>query len=678
MRYIFLLLLTLMLSAEVVELEEIEIGATTSSDHKRAIYGDVVAKEGYMQKAPMQRSITGAKALEVAGSNGDPIKILQTYAGVVSTNNDNANEIYIHGSKPREVSYSLNHLPLGYFFHLGGMYSVLAPEITEQIDAYLGGFDVSYGSMGAVVDVSLKYPDSNKGRIHIGMYDADFAVSGKIDDSTSIFIGARRSYFDLIADQIIDTLDQDKDDKSKKTTFTLFPQFYDGQFLLRSVVGDHVFSLEAFMANDAMKIFDNMQRDKDPEAVGKIESKLESSTIGARWVYLGDSVTSTSLLYRVRTIQDFTLYDDFFIRADLSQYGLYHESVFEVGDHKPMVGFDVIYSQSPIKSHFYDIESADRDTPVTPRDTFDIDKEFIGTSYTLFAQDLYQFIPSTAIRYGLRAYKTSFQEFDSGVDPRVAVVHNIDSTFSISAAVGKYSQFPSTIAVIDGFGNPKIKTYESSNHYTLSLQKSFKNNSSLLVEPFFKTFKDLAINDKLNNFESVGEGEAYGFDITYRKVIDNFNIIIAYTYTSAKRSLDTEDTKQYKFQGDIPHTLQINTNYRFANNYRVSLLAKYSSGAPYTPIIGTQEYQYEGKTYKKPIYGEYYSSRYRDYYDLDIQIGKKFNYTNSSLELSLELMNLSALIHKNISSKEYDDEYEESGVVEQMGFLPALHATYRF
>ncbi len=175
-----------------------------------------------MPNAPMQKQITSKEALMIPGTNGDPIKALKSFAGVVSTNNDEGSEIYIHGSKPRETEFSVNHLPLGYVFHVGGLHSVIAPEATAQIDAYLGGFDTTYESMGAVVEITPKFPEgSNKGRVHVGMYDSDFAYDAKLGEDTSLFISGRRSYFDLIASKVLDELDKDEKDETKKTTFTL-------------------------------------------------------------------------------------------------------------------------------------------------------------------------------------------------------------------------------------------------------------------------------------------------------------------------------------------------------------------------------------------------------------------------------------------------------------------------
>jgi outer membrane receptor for ferrienterochelin and colicin len=679
-----LVTIPLLLCAENVTLDTININGQESNTTQYVTDGVAYVpfqKEGYMKSAPMQTQITGRQALEIAGTNGDPVKALKSIAGVVSTNNDDGSEIYIHGSKPRETRFSINHLPIGYLFHLGGLHSVIAPEMVEQIDAYLGGFDVTYGAMGAVVDISPKYPTGeNKGRLHIGMYDADFAYDMSLGENTNLFISARRSYVDLIADKIIDELDTDSDDERKKTTFTLFPQFNDAQLILSHTVGNNVFSLEMLTAHDKLKINDTFNIEKDPLAVGKINADYQSNTMGARWIYAGDGTTSNTLLYRLYRKNKSEFFDaDFFVDTSAEEYGLYHETVWELDKHTVTVGTEIKQINAPTKVHVTTPSTTDFSDVVTEQDVIDVDKTFKAKRYTVFAQDIWDITPHDHLRYGLRAWKTDFQAFGSGVDPRLAYVHNFSNDLTMGAAVGLYSQLPSTLMTIEGFGNPKIDTEELSEHYTLSIQKTFEDKSSLVVEPYFKKFKNLAIMDDLTSYEAVGEGEAYGVDITYKKKIANFDIMAAYTYVKASRQLNTNTNKQYRFEGDIPHTLQLSTNYHFANNWRFSAYAKYSSGEPYTPVVGTEGYTYNGKEYRKPVYGKPYSSRLDANYDLDLQIGKTYKYSaGSSLEYSLELMNVNALFRKNTEGIKYNDKYEEDGSYEQMGFLPSLHVNYRF
>jgi len=675
------LVLPLHMMADEIVIDDINVTSNGVDVDSDSTNDEVFQDETYMKSAPMQKQISIKEALQIAGTNGDPVKALKAFAGVVSTNNDDSSEIYIHGSKPRETKFSIDHLPVGYLFHLGGLHSVIAPEMTDQIDAYLGGFDVTYGAMGAIVDITPKYPTgSGKGRVHVGLYDADFAYDMRLSENTKLFIGARRSYLDLIADKIMDEFDSDDEDSRKKTTFTLAPQFNDAQLILTHQIENEIFSLEMLTAHDRLKINDTFNIEKDPVAVGKINVDVESNTVGLRWIHMGDNTTSNTLLYRLYVKNNSEFYDaDYFVDTSLEKYGLYHETTWELKDHTITAGLDLIRLDAPTRVHANRPPISDYEEPVTGQDVIDIDKTFKAKEYTLFAQDMWDITDRNHFRYGLRVWNTDFQNFGSGIDPRVAFVHDFDDDLTVSMSLGQYSQRPSTFMTIDGFGNPKIDTQESAIHYTMSFQKKIDESSSVVIEPYFKKFKNLAIADTLNRFESVGKGQSYGLDLTYKKKIEDLDVMLAYTFVKAKRELTTDNIKQYRFEGDIPHTLQLSTNYHFGENWRVSGYFKYSSGAPYTPIIGTEKYNYNNSEYIRPVYGEPYSKRLPSNYDMDIQIGKTYQYANNkSLEVSLELMNINALFKTNTAGIKYNDQYEEDGTYKQIGFLPALHLNYRF
>jgi hypothetical protein len=688
LKKITLTLLPFLVSAQTVELERIEVSAETNQTIGNTVISKeswlnnsgLLQKENYLQSAPMQKQISVKQALEQAGSNGDPLASLKTFAGVASKG-DSASELYIHGSKPYETQYTINHLPIAYLYHLAGFYSIIAPEATEQIDAYLGGFDTTYYAMGAVVDITPKYPTGNgKGRVHIGMYDADFAYDGKINESTNFFIGGRRSYFDLIADKVVKELNRDENDPTKKTTFTLFPQFYDAQLIVVKTMGHHAFSLEGFLANDKFKLNDTMQKNKDPVAQGKINFAQDSQTLGARWMTSANNYSANTLLYLLNSSIDSNFFDaDYYVNQTNNKVGLYHESVFELDNHKPTIGFEATTTKTDLDAYVFNPQMEDYDSLLSDRSPIKLTKTFKLNYFVTFVQDLWDVTETDHLRYGVRMWDTNFQNFGAGIDPRIAYVHDFSNSLNVSAAVGRYSQMPQPITVIDEFGNPQIDTFEFANHFILGMQMKLLDGSSLSIEPYLKKFDNLAISDKTFNYEAIGKGEAYGTDITYKKNIDNLDLIVAYTFVKAKRQLNTDTPQQYRFSGDIPHTLQLSANYRFNNGWRTSGYFKYSDGAAYTPIINTEKYNYNGNTYVRPIYGEPYSQRLPYSLDFDLQIAKKLNYADGkSFEFSLELMNLNSIFRKNAIGINYNDSYHQIGYDEALGFLPAFHLTYRF
>ncbi|HIM93519.1 MAG TPA: hypothetical protein EYM49_00595 [Campylobacterales bacterium] len=668
------ILVSNLLFAQSTLLQDIEVIATDENREENIIF----QKESFIQNAPMQQQITTKQAINTAGSNGDPLKAISSLAGVVTTGNDTGNDLYIHGSKPRETKFTLNHIPLGYLFHMGGIHSVIAPEATSQIDAYLGGFDVTYGdAMGGVIDILPKYPSgSNKGRVHIGLYDADFAYDAKLGEDISLLISARRSYLDFLIADIVEERDKDKQDEDD--TIRKFPEYSDAQLILSYTKGEHLFSIEAITAKDEVKLHTTANRTKDPLANGKLNFKSNFTTVGARWNYIGDEVESMTLISNMRSKGEFEFFDDdFFIKSNFKENKIYHETLFDVKNHKPLIGFEVQDMKVPYQAKIFEINVEDgKEQLISESEIIEVDKTYTSKLYTGFVQDIWDISDDDHLRYGVRASKVDFQNFGTIIDPRVAYVHDFDNTLSASIAIGKYSQMPNYGYVVDEFGNAKIDTLEMSNHYALNLSKKFSDNSSIVIEPYFKSFENLAIVDEVEKYKAVGDGEAYGVDLTYRKNIDNFDIIMAYTYAKSKRQTTTTNDKKYRLEGDIPHTLQLNTSYRFSNDWRLSSLFKYHSGQPYTPIIGAEDIQ--GESYKRPIYGESFSKRVPESYDLDIQIGKTFKYSDSSLEVVLELMNITELFRDNIEGYSYDDEYKSKKEEKGIGALPAIHVNYRF
>jgi len=660
------------LSADNIELESIEVNSDDEVNIK-------IQKMEFLIDAPMQTQLGVEEALNIAGANGDPIKALKSLAGVIGSND--SGELIIHGSKPRETLFRIDHLPVGYIFHLGGMHSVFAPESIQQLDAYLGGFDVSYGdTMGAVIDLTPKYPTgTGSGRVHIGLYDADFSYDAKITDDTSLFIGGRRSYFDLFADKILDELYKDDDDESRKLTFSLFPQFYDFQFILSAVKGNNLFSVESIISKDELKLFNTVTGDRDPVANGKIESERSFETVGFRWQYFGEEFNSNTLLYRLSNRFNLGLFeDDFSVNYRSENIGLYHKTVWDIKDHKPMVGFEFTDNRVPLKANSpLQPQDDNYDYLLTEAEVKKVDTTFKSQNYSLYAGDTYSFF-DFQFRYGIRGWNSTFQNFGGGVDPRTTIIYNGIDSVSLSAGIGKYSQFPNPQTVIEGLGNPKIDDFEHSIHYTFGVETDLSDGSSIKIEPYYKTFENLAIEDNLNGFEAVGKGDAYGLDLTYRKSINSFNFVLAYTYLQADRQLNSSNSKKYRFYAEIPHTLQFNGDYKFNSGWRVAGLFRYSSGSPYTKIVDREEYQYKGKTYIKPIYGEPFKESLPYTLDLDLQVGKSWKQWNGEVEFYVELLNLTTLFRDNVESIKYDDNYEKDGYYYGMLFTPAIHFSYRF
>ena len=640
---------------------------------------EYIEQRSYLPEAPAQKRLTVEEAMFIPGVQGDPLKALKSLSGITSLS-DMTGELYIYGSKPQESDFNLNHLPIGYVYHAFGIHSVLSPDAIEQIDAYLGGFDTTYGNaMGGVIDITPRYPSgTDSGFVHAGIYDASAGVDVALSEDLSLFVGARRSYYDLLLDAVgksTGTLGSDSN-----TTYTQFPNYWDITALLDyQLGGGNALSLEVLTAKDDLTIqtYDNAV--KDPDATGNIDNDSGFFSAGARHRFEGVDYSAQTLLYYNYTFFDTELFTDYFFKFESQRYGLFHQSDYQAGDHLITVGGELEHLDLPLDLNISRPPSpTDPDYDFTTEDKIRVNETIRFNSASLFLQDTWSMSEAFSLRYGLRYTTSDYQQFKNLVDPRATAVYRLGYEDAISLSVGRYSQVPEGFKTQEDFGSTTL-TFERSTHYMLS----YDHTGARLqwgVQPFYKTFDDLAVdvldaNGSTEGYASEGKGHAYGLDVSAKYRSGRWYAFAAYTYLNAKRQVDTSDPTKYPFYGDIPHTLQLLGSVRFATSWAFSVLTKFNSGQPYTPVVGTYVDPRDNRV--RPVYGELFSERLPDYFTLNLKIAQQINIgQDQQLTWSFELMN--ATNHENVSDIRYDDNYNVEGYVTQLPLLPWLDVTYRF
>lgn len=645
---------------------------------------EYIEKVQRLKAAPAQKRLTTQEAMFIPGVQGDPVKAMQSLGGVTSTT-DTSGELFVYGSKPEETSTTIDHLPIGYLFHFGGLHSVISPEAIDQIDAYLAGFDSSYGNaMGAVLDVTPKYPDSSThGYGHVGIYDSSAGINVALSDDLNIYFGARRSYFDLALEAIGKA--EGNLGSSGDTTYQEFPNYYDATLTLAyNINSNSILSLEMITANDRLEINTQTNKVRDPEATGTIKGRRGFTTIGTRYRYDANNYHTQTLLYNLQQSSRTDLFDGYYADTKSRSSGLYHESVYEMNKHKIMAGLEFVNINVPLDLNISRPEqpySNDVQDPFSLADKYHIVEEFNINSLSLFLEDIYALNDSFSFRYGARFASSNFLKLGSYIDPRFSAVYRFNDSSNISLSIGQYTQIPEGYKFVEKIGNPDLG-YEQAYHYLLHYDYSFWEASEFSIEPFYRDFKDLTIDSNATQFSNGGKGYAYGTDISLKVREGDWYGFIAYTYLQAKRELTIDNKQLEKFYGEIPHTLQIIGAYKFMKNWSLSTLTRYHSGALYTPIIGTENQSYTDKDGKEqtilvPIKGDRFSKRLPAYFTLNLKLAQTIKLSNhESLEWSFELLNLTN--HDNISSISYDDEYKKEGYTKQLPILPWFDVTYKF
>lgn len=663
-----------------VDLGSIDVNAQTQEELTQEGFSEVFEEPEYfegvdrVESMPSQKRVTTKEAMFIPGVQGDPIKSIQSLSGVTSLN-DSTGELFIYGSKPEETITTINYLPIGYLFHAGGLHSVVSPDAIEQIDAYLAGFDATYGdAMGGVINITPKYPqDEYKGYVHLGLYDSSFGVTAPLSDKASIYIGARRSYFDLVLAAIgraSGTLSEDTN-----TTYTEFPNYYDATVIAKYAPdSNNIFSAELITSHDALDIYSQSNKVKDPEAVGQIKADYGFTTVGARHQGYYRDYESNTLLYYKHQRDDVRLFDGYFVDTVSHESGFFHKSTFSQFDsHKLVGGIEIKNTNTPSELNISTPPSPDNpDYDFTTEEKFYVNETINTTFSTLFLEDIFSVTDKFVIRYGARFNYSNYNNLNSYIDPRLSLLYRLDSSNNLSFATGIYTQAPRGYRVVRDVGNPYLG-YERAEHYVLHYDNSYFENITFNIDGFYKKYQDLIVEDSTSRFSNSGAGHAYGIDTNVKIRYENYYLYGAYTYMNAKRSLEASDSTLYRFYGEIPHTLQIIAGKRFWKNWALSTRANYRSGNPYTRVIGT--YSDNGRV--RPIYEDPFNSRLPDYFSLNVKVSQEIKLSqNESLEWSFEIMNLTN--NDNVTNVLYDDDYNIKGYRKQLPLLPWFDVTYRF
>ena len=176
----------------------------------------------------------------------------------------------------------------------------------------------------------------------------------------------------------------------------------------------------------------------------------------------------------------------------------------------------------------------------------------------------------------------------------------------------------------------------TSDQASVGWQRDFyEGHISVELDAYYKLLRDLATyregystllgdSDWRSKVEAGGQGKSYGLEMMTRFNFNRLDGYVGYTYSHTTRQFDhINNGKEYVFEYDRPHSINMNVNYQLTERWSLSALWTYQTGLPFTPVIGVQNTPVitpEGNVdfEQANIYGECNSDRMRDYHRLDL------------------------------------------------------------
>jgi hypothetical protein len=185
---------------------EIELKPTNKTLDAVVIESNSLAdKLNSTQMSMDQVSAMEAKKIPALFGEVDIIKTLQLKPGV-KNGGEGTSGIYVRGGGPDQNLFLLDEATVYNPSHLFGLFSTFNGDAVSDVKLFKGGFPAEYGGkLSSVIDVRTK--EANRKKLSasggLGLISSRLMVEAPIvKDKASFFIGARRTYADVITRQV--------------------------------------------------------------------------------------------------------------------------------------------------------------------------------------------------------------------------------------------------------------------------------------------------------------------------------------------------------------------------------------------------------------------------------------------------------------------------------------------
>ncbi|MDH5216747.1 MAG: TonB-dependent receptor [Gammaproteobacteria bacterium] len=642
----------------------------------------------------------------VPGTQGDPIKMIETLPGVVTSSGGgdgggNPNNIYVRGSSGGENSFWINKLQAEYLYHFWGI-SIVNPSLVKDFNIFLGGFPVEYNDvLGGVVDIQLRDPKTD--RLHqtyrVALNESAALLEGPITENQSFYAAARISYIDKVLDPFIEDIIaflSDDEDETDISVITL-PKYWDAQANWHYKLPRGSADLYYFGSGDALALKFNKLENSDPELLGKLSAEFGFHTLGMN---LQNSF-SPKLVARLTSSlkRDYTRFQ---IGTDENgdPYGVDVSSTSGLvspvllwtptKNHEFSLGTSTTYIKLPINLNISSLPSEENFSgdSFTSQEKFQVDDNltFVGASPYLKWRWTWDKLNTIL---GLRYSKV---RGTGGIDmedytPRIAFEYQATDDLLLNASWGRYMQIPNGAQLVRGYGNPKLG-FTFAEHRIVGMQYRFADLWTVQLEGYHKPMEKLVLTHPFQSppdlYQNDGEGEAYGIDLLIKRDYGNRTMgWLSYSYARSSRTLI--DGSDRNFSADQPHTISAVWSQPFGGNWNKwtwGFKLQANSGQPYTPIVGRIAYCGDPKdaqvcadqeieegdpepVYWNPILGERNILRRAFSHQLDFRIDRLIRYNTWTMTVYLDLLNVTMQTQPTYDyGKNYEDynNPKESGV----------------
>jgi hypothetical protein len=165
------------------------------------------------------------------------------------------------------------------------------------------------------------------------------------------------------------------------------------------------------------------------------------------------------------------------------------------------------------------------------------------------------------------------------------------------------------------------------------------------------------------------KGRMYGMEILLRyERSERFFGWLTYSISRSERYSPTAGNWEL-YDEDETHNIQLLGSWYLKPNWILGLRARYITGKPVTPVIGSVED--ENGNFIKPVFGQKNSDRLGPFFQLDLRIDKKFIFKKWLFSIYLDMINSNYFMYKSPEIEVWNEFYDDKTTISNI-FTPSL------
>jgi hypothetical protein len=626
-------------------------------------------------------SVGSGEARDIAGTEGDPVKVVQDLPGVARPA-FSSGQLIVWGSAPQDTRTYVDGVEVPLLFHGAALRSTVNADLVRDVTLTPGAYGVEYGqSLGGVVRVQTRdLPDVGvHGCVGADALDGSAMISAALSEKVRVAAAARYGWLDHVL-RVVDAPDVDQ--------FFAVPRYgdYQAKAEVDLRAGER---LDAVVLGSADSLTETIA-DADPN-----RQRSEQTATSYQRLYLhyrrtmadGSSVDVTPWIgHDASTLRDAFGGTPAELEARTWRGGLRasHRSRqaswlatmlgIEIDDGAadlsrtgsleipPREGDIVVFGQPPgpdVNSDAWTGGVVD----VAPHAQLDFDLGPLLISPGLRVDGYLMTTSRQTPRVGATP-SLGLSHLEAAVEPRIALRLRAGPRLSILGAAGVYSQPPDPADLSAVFGNPTLGP-ATAQHATLGELLRITDTLSAEVLAFAKWMQDLPVRSPLPTPKLAqallqdGIGRSYGVQFLVRQnPWHGLSGWIAYTISRSERRDEPSDGWRL-FDYDQPHVLTVVAN-QTLGPWTFGARLRVASGMPRTPVTGAL---FDGKDdLYDPVFGPQNSARLPAFWQLDARMDRRFA-LGRSVDLRVYVEGLNLTDRANAEEYVYNLDYTRRGTI---------------